>query len=1096
MIRRFAALFALALLSTAPLAAAEKKKDEADKPKDPYSADTFAGLELRGIGPAMTSGRIVDIAVDPAHRSTWYVASASGGVWKTANAGTTWTPIFDDQGSYSIGCVALDPQNPLVVWVGSGENNSQRSVSYGDGVYRSNDGGRSWENLGLKDSQHIGKILVDPRDSKTVYVAAQGPLWNPGGDRGLYKTADGGKTWKKVLEISENTGVSDVAFDPRNPDVLYASAYQRRRHVWTLIDGGPESAIYKSTDAGASWKKLTEGLPKGDIGRIGLAVSPVKPDTVYAIVESLGKDSGFYRSTDAGSHWEKRGPHVASSPQYYQEIFADPVDADRVYSMDFMIQVTKDGGKTFSPLGESDKHVDNHALWIDPEDHDHLLNGNDGGLYESFDHAQTWNFKGNLPVAQFYRVAVDDARPFYIVYGGTQDNNSVGGPSRTINQGGIANSDWFVTVGGDGFVTRPDPKDPNILYAESQNGGLMRFDRRTGERVDIQPVPGAADAPLRFNWDSPLVLSPHSSTRLYFGAQKIFRSDDRGDTWRAVSPDLTRQIDRNTLKIMGRVWSVDTVAKNASTSFYGNLVSLSESPLAEGLLYAGADDGLISISENGGGDWRKVESVAGVPQNTYVSALVASRHDGNVVYAAFDNHKQGDFKPYLYRSADRGRTWTAIQSDLPARGTVYAVAEDSKLPNLLYAGTEFGLFFSADGGKKWLQLKGGLPIIAVRDIALQERADDLVIATFGRGFYILDDLAALRAVTPQLVQQEAALLPSRPAEMYIPATPLGVRNKGFLGTSYYLAPNPPFGAVVTYYLKDAIKTRKKTRQEAEKETLKKSDSVAYPSWEALKAEDREEDPAIVLTVADSTGRVVRRLTGPATAGLHRIAWDLRFPPSNPTTLEDEEVGLFEEPARGPLAVPGEYTVSLAKRVDGKITALGESQRISAAPLGLAGLAEVDHAALNAFQQQVATLQRAVLGAQQLASDTADRLGKLRKAVDESPGADNALAADVRALQARLKDIDETLNGDPVKSRRNEATLPGIVGRVSGIVGGSWVATAAPTGTQREQLALAGKLFTPALAALRALVETDLPAVEKRADAAGVPWSPGRLPQWP
>jgi photosystem II stability/assembly factor-like uncharacterized protein len=616
----------------------------AEKPKSPFSSETFSGIKLREIGPAVTSGRVVDIAVVPGRPSTWYVAVASGGVWKTANAGTTWTPIFDSEGSYSIGCVTVDPQNPNAIWVGTGENNSQRSVAYGDGVYRSLDGGQTWKNVGLKTSEHISRILVDPKSSDVVYVAAQGPLWASGGERGVYKTTDGGKAWKAVLTISENTGVSDLWMDPRDPNVLYATSYQRRRHVWGMVHGGPEGAIWKTTDAGATWRKLEKGIPKVDLGRIGLAVSPADPDFLYALIEASDpKDRGTYRSNDRGESWTRVGDYSALGPQYYQELIPDPKKVDRVYSMDTYNQVTEDGGKTWKRLGEKHKHVDNHALWIDPADTNHLINGNDGGIYESWDRGVTWDFKSNLPVTQFYRVAVDESKPFYYVYGGTQDNNTLGGPSRTTTAHGIVNSDWFVTTGGDGFFAAVDPKDPNIVYSESQYGNLTRFDRKTGEDLDIQPQPGPGEPPLRWNWDSPLVLSPHAQTRLYFAAQRVFRSDDRGDSWKPVSGDLTRQIDRNRLKMMGRVWSADAVAKNTSTSLYGNIVSLAESPKKEGLLYAGTDDGLVQVTEDGGGSWRKVETFPGVPANTYVSDLEPSPHDEGTVYGAFDNHKMGDF---------------------------------------------------------------------------------------------------------------------------------------------------------------------------------------------------------------------------------------------------------------------------------------------------------------------------------------------------------------------------------------------------------------------------------------------------------------------
>ncbi|HEY0553718.1 MAG TPA: glycosyl hydrolase, partial [Thermoanaerobaculia bacterium] len=691
----------------------DKKKDgKPEEKKGSMTASTFAGLELRNIGPATVGGRIVDLAVDPRTPTTWYVAAASGGVWKTVNAGTTWTPIFEGQGSFSIGCITIDPRNPLVIWVGSGENNSQRSVSYGDGLYKSTDGGKSWDNVGLKKSEHIGKVVIDPRDSNTVYVAAQGPLWAPGGDRGLYKTTDGGKTWKAVLTISENTGVTDVALDPRNPDTVYAATYQRRRHIWTLIDGGPEGGIQKSTDGGATWKKLAGGLPRGDVGRIGLAVAPSKPDTVYALVEAAGKTGGFFRSTDGGGNWEKRSDTGSSSPQYYQEIFVDPENADRIYSMDTFLAVSENGGEEFHPLGEKDKHVDNHVIWIDPANRDHLLVGCDGGLYQSWDRGQDWEFKSNLPIAQFYRVSLNNAKPFYEVFGGTQDNFSLGGPSRTINNNGIRNSDWFVTQGGDGFQSQADPEDPDTVYAEAQYGALVRYDRKTGEQLYIQPQPGRGEPALRWNWDSPIIVSPHSHTRLYFAANKLFKSDDRGASWKAVSPDLTRQVDRHKLKVMGRVWGVDAVAYNSSTSFYGNIVALNESPVKAGLLYVGTDDGLVQVSEDDGGAWRKIDKFPGVPDSTYVSDLEASATDANTVFAAFNNMQMGDFKPYLLKSADRGKSWTSIAGDLPERGSVWTVAQDFVNPDLLFAGTEFGLYFTTDGGHKWIKFDS-LPVTAV-----------------------------------------------------------------------------------------------------------------------------------------------------------------------------------------------------------------------------------------------------------------------------------------------------------------------------------------------------------------------------------------------
>ena len=783
---------------------------------------------------------------------------------------------------------------------------------------------------------------------------------------------------------------------------------------------------------------------------------------------------------------------------YYQEIFVDPKESERVYSMDVFLKVSNDAGKTWTNLGERYKHVDNHALWIDPDDTDHYLVGGDGGLYESFDRAASWRFFANLPVTQFYRVDVDDSKPVYYVYGGTQDNNTLGGPSRTLNAHGIANSDWFVTWGGDGFHARIDPSDPNIVYSTLQYGVLGRYDRRSGEAVLIQPQEAPGDAPLRWNWDSPLAISPHKPTRLYFAAQRVFRSEDRGDSWTAISGDLTRNLDRNKLAVMGRVWGPDAVAKSQSTSFFGNIVSLEESPLVEGLVYVGTDDGLVQVSEDGGKTWRRQDSFPGVPATTYVADLFASRFDANVVYAAFNNHKSGDFKPYLLRSADRGRSWTSVASDLPARGSAWTVAEDVKDREVLFAGTEFGLFFSRDGGRKWVQLKGGLPTIAVRDLAFQKREDDLVIATFGRGFYVLDDLGPIRHTKPADLEQDALTFPVKKAQAYIPSLPLGLKEKSFQGESYYTAPNPPLGAVLGYYLKDEIRTKRKARWEAEKEAAKKGSALDYPSADELRAEAREEEPAVLLTIRDADGQVVRRLTGPTKAGVHRVAWDLRFAAGNPISLKPvptaTENPFFDAP-QGPLVVPGSYTVSFETRVNGTLTAFGTPQTFTLEALGLQTLKAADAAELLAFQKRTARLQRAVLGATEAAEEAQTRLKHIAKAVDETPTADAALSQEARRIDRALDDVLIALRGDETIRARNEPVPQAIAERVSAIVSSHWSATIAPTGTNRQAYAVAAEAFDKQLAALRALVDGDLRALEQKLEQAGAPWTPGRVPVW-
>ena len=578
---RLLAIVLITLLAVAPVQAAEN--DDAGNP--------LATLPLRPIGPAITSGRISDFAFYPGGDHEFLAGISSGNLFRTTNGGITWEAIFENEGSYAIGVVELDPNDTKTIWVGTGENNSQRSVAAGDGVYKSTDGGKSWTNMGLKDSGHISQIWINPENSDEVLVASQGPLWSDGGDRGLYRTMDGGDTWERILNIDEHTGINEFVVDPRNPDVIVASSYQRRRHVWVLINGGPGSGIHKSTDRGKTWTEITAGLPSDHMGRVGLAGAPSDPDMIYAIIEANEDEKGVYRSTDFGSNWEKRSSHMTTSPQYYNEIVVDPQNPERLYSLDTFTMKSEDGGATFAPLSNKWRHVDDHALWIDPDNTEHLYIGGDGGIYETWDRGSTWRHVRNLSITQFYRIQPDYVEPFYNVCGGTQDNNSLCAPSRTTTVHGITNSDWNLVLGGDGYEPQFDPTDPNIVYAQYQYGGLARYDRRTQERVYIAPHPESGENNYKWNWNTPLLVSPHDPKRLYYAAEYLFRSDDRGDSWRKVSPDLTRQIDRNKLDVMGRVWGIDTIAKNDSTSIYGSAIMISESELQEGLIYVGTDDG-------------------------------------------------------------------------------------------------------------------------------------------------------------------------------------------------------------------------------------------------------------------------------------------------------------------------------------------------------------------------------------------------------------------------------------------------------------------------------------------------------------------------
>jgi len=881
-------------------------------------ASIFENINVRNIGPAKVSGRITKVIKDYTNSNIWYVTTASGNVWKTLNSGTTWIPIFEHYGSYSIGTINMDPKNPNILWLGTGENNSQRSVGFGDGIYKSIDGGKTWENMGLKTSEHIAKIIIDPSDSDNIYVASQGPLWRSGGERGLYNSSDGGKNWKRILHISENTGISDVVMDHSN-NILYASTYERRRHFGILVAGGPEGGIFKSIDKGKTWKKLKNGLPTGDIGRIGLEISPQKANVIYALITAKKETKGFYRSDNYGETWKKMSDYQVVDSQYYVEIFADPHQFDKIYSVDMRSYVTEDGGKTFNRIPENKKHVDSHDVIFDINDPNYIMISCDGGIYESFDKMKTWRFIDNLPIIQLYRVGIDNSKPFYNVYGGTQDNDSFGGPSRTKNRSGIRNSDWFVTTGGDGFQVRVDPKNPDIIYTMSQYAGIMRYDKSNGEKIGIKPQPGISESAFRWNWDSPLIISPHNSNRLYFAANYLFQSDNNGDSWKKISTDLTRNEDRNKKKVMGKVWSVDAIFKNVFTSPLGTIVALDESTLNEGLIIVGTDDGLVQITRDNGNTWKKHENFPDVPEKAYVTDVLASKHDLNIIYVSFNYHKYGDFKPYLIVTKDGGKTWKSISNNIPKNNFVWSIVEDHINPNLLFIGTEFGMFYSINAGNSWNKFKK-IPTIPIRDLEIHKEEDDLVAASFGRGFFIVDDYSPIREFTNDILSKEGHLFSVKDVMQYIVASP----EKTATGHNFFTSPNPPYGLKLSYYLKNDLKSKYDKRIETENFKFKKGETINYPTKKELEGEAKEKSPKTLLTILSEDGKVIRRIPGKNKKGYHENYWDLRtFSYRN---IEDEQ------DFSGALVPPGKYSVYLEEFENNIFKALSEKFSFNVIPI--------------------------------------------------------------------------------------------------------------------------------------------------------------------
>ena len=1079
-------LVVLILFVTSGFVSAQKNNLKPEP--DSLKKISLAGLQFRSIGPAITGGRVRHIKVNPQNKSEYYIASGSGSLWKTVNRGITFTPAFENQNTYAIGAVEIDPTNPNVLWVGTGENSNHNNSGYGDGIYKSEDGGKSWNNMGLKTSEHIGGIAIDPNNANIVYVAAMGSLRKEGGDRGIFKTIDGGKTWQNVLKISQYTGCYEVHMDPRNSNLLYAVAHQRMRKLFTGVSGGPESGIYKSTDAGATWDKLKNGLPSGEVGRTGMAISPVNPDVLYAIIDAK-KEAGFYKSVDRGASWTKQSSYVSAYTFYFQKIFCDVKDVDRVYSMDVFIHVTKDGGKTWANLGEKNKHVDNHGFWIDPDDNKHLISGCDGGVYETYDQGANWAFRNNIPITEIYKITTDDALPFYNVYIGTQDNNSLGGPSRTINSGGITNQDWIFTLGGDGFQSQVDWKDPNTIYAESQNGGLVRFDKKSGEKLYIRPY-DFADTSYRFDWDAPLLISRHDHKRLYFGGNKLFRSDDQGSTWNVISGDLTRGYPADFQKLMGKSWSMDEMVSKSSMA---QIVTIAESPLDENILFVGSGDGLIHYTNDGGKTWMKASSVDGLPQYARVHQIIASNFNKLVAYAACHNFHDGDYRPYLYKTEDGGKTWKSIKANLPEMGSTYTIAEDHVDENLLFTGTQFGLFFSNNGGKEWIQLKNGLPTIQVMNLNIQQRENDLVVATYGRGIYILDNYSPLRYLSKETLAKDALIFPVKDAQMFIPATPFGYEGIGSMGASFFATPNPEVGAVINYFIKDEVKSLKDKRRELEKERQKKGEDVAFPSYEELKKESEEPEAFLLFTISDEQGNIVRKLKTGIKKGLNKLVWDFRYDTFSPiSTVPFDNSIPWNEPEKGYMAAPGKYKVSLSKFEDGVFTELCPPQEFTCVPLNLNALSANDKSALDSFNKKVAELTRVITGADAYRNELVNKITYFKKAVFEAPKVPSDTYNKILAVALKLDELNKKFTGDNLRSKYEGGTPTALRERVELITSSLWSTTSAPTTTFIKSYEVAANSFGEILKLLTA-TGAEVEAIEKILKENGAPYTPGRFP---
>ncbi len=1023
-------------------------------------SELFQNLKWRQIGPACFGGRIDDIEAVPENPQIIFIATASGGIFKSTNNGITWKAVFDKFGtSLSIGDIAIAPSDPNIIWAGTGEPNNRQSSSWGDGVYKSLDGGETWVCTGLKDTHHIGRVVIHPQNPEVVFVAALGHLWGPNSERGLFRTKDGGKTWEKILFINENTGVVDVALE-ENGRILYAAAYQRQRKAWGFVGGGPHGGLYRSLDGGETWTKLTTGMPEGDIGRIGIAISKSHPNIVYAIIENKQR-GGVYKSEDRGDSWV-RTCEFHGRPMYYSQLRVDPQNPNKIWLLDSELYVSIDGGKTFSSEGTGTKiHVDHHALWINPRNSDHLLLGGDGGFYMSYDGSKNWHFVDNLPIGQYYAIGVDNRSPYW-VYGGTQDNGTWGIPSQTYSSAGILNTDVVNIAYGDGFYVAVDPKDHTAIYAESQNGRLYFVDLITREEKGIRPLPEDPEKEYRWNWSSPLLLSPHDSNVLYYGANKLLKTSDRGHSWTEISPDLTRNLDWKKLPIMGVERDENTLSRDDGVAAYGTITTISESPLKAGLIYVGTDDGQVQMTQDGGKTWQNLTDRFKLPGPRWVSRVLASCHSLNTAYVSFDGHQDDDFAPYIFKTENMGRTWVNISGSIPHGNVVNAIAEHPRNPMLLFAGTEFGLFFSTDGGKNWSLAGGDLPRAPIDDIIIHPQSNDLILGTHGRSIIIFDDLSPFELLS-QALTQDVYLFPVREAVQFYEK-----RNLPDPGASKFVGPNPDYGALITYYLKDdpvpvpekiEPKDRSLKSPDRGKEKIEKGTSPA----EEVSPKEKTKESKVKIIIIDSDGKTVRELEGPDKKGIHRVSWDLRYPLSFEPKKGEE--GWFGPP-RGHFVLPGEYTIKLVAR---------NQELIQKTKVSMDPQAKTDRRALQAR------------------FEASSRVSELQRAFKDGQKATESIDKELKRLDEILsqKNIEENIKKD-AKSRieafrkKFEEKKKVFVGgwdsplefRIMDLAGQLQASTSAPTQAQLRMMDYLAKKLEESIEKMNEILTTEFPELEK------------------